>query len=816
MKTDSKYNDVESEGLESSSFKMELSAHAVEILTKKVYTDIPRAIVRELIFNGVDACVKKGTKDPVEVYLPTSDNPNLVVEDFGCGMSPREIDEVYKVFFKSSKQNNNREVGMLGLGAKTPFAYVDQYTVTTSKSGKKTTYLVFLNEKGIPDITKAAEELCSQSGTKVEFPVKADDFSDFYRATIKTILFMKNVPSIKRGMEELMKEYRSAHSLYTEHSDTLDAFFRENAMWKKDLVSCGGNKDPLKVSATLEMFGDSSYGVIMGDIYYQVDSSVVNDDAKPKQEYMYPADADSWRPRKIVRINIGDVDIQTSREALNYTDKTKRFLKERFAQAFIDDSKRFLTLTPGNFVEKMSAMSNPSVFLKMVDVKGDGPLGARVNNIVADIGKNFKDAKLYVVGRGEKSQTVDNLEYHVKEIVEAAGKGKYHSITNLFNRALFNTGMKLDNVVMMDEKVEEKMKGRQNRIPQFIQNRLMTLKTGDFILANADGYRLLERYSSPKTPYDFSDLKLEKTAKGPKMMTARVGGTTHTGEPEFVDVNTMLKIEYDDLIEALKRKTYKKVVYEVYTGSCSNDSKNCWNEVVDIEKVKAGTVKKADCDKIVYVGKGWTSQIGNVTHPLSNRLQQFGGSMIVPDVKYVGVRFSSLVKLRLWEDPRFVQYTEFISTAVEEATKVIVGKDWGGMVKDETYFAKSTAEQILNFDFVKESVKFKGTKLYAELLHSVNASGDKSVNDLERMKQSLNYVVGDCRDISKVETKTFELVKERIKVEVERIEEAIANHRSVKMGVDDFSKELPLVNFIGLQSTNLVLWAALVQYAEAL
>jgi HSP90 family molecular chaperone len=75
-----------------SAFTIAASSKAFQILSNQLYTDKPRAILRELSTNALDAHIAAGKADvPFEVQLPTTWDSTLIVKDFGTGMSPEAI-----------------------------------------------------------------------------------------------------------------------------------------------------------------------------------------------------------------------------------------------------------------------------------------------------------------------------------------------------------------------------------------------------------------------------------------------------------------------------------------------------------------------------------------------------------------------------------------------------------------------------------------------------------------------------------------------------------------------------------------------------
>jgi len=116
---------AQSEGLqEGRQFSIKMDARAFDILSASLYSDRLLAPIRELIANAYDA-----SKENMLVTLPTALMPIFSVRDYGPGLSHEDALVLYTTYFESTKNNDNNSIGGFGLGSKSPFAYVDQFTV---------------------------------------------------------------------------------------------------------------------------------------------------------------------------------------------------------------------------------------------------------------------------------------------------------------------------------------------------------------------------------------------------------------------------------------------------------------------------------------------------------------------------------------------------------------------------------------------------------------------------------------------------------------------------------------------------------------
>ena len=177
------------------SFGIDLSGKAYSILSNDIYTDNPLAVLRELACNAFDSHIAAGTTDkPFEVWLPTSTAPNLIVKDYGVGLSHEAVMTLYPIYFLSDKNHSDEFTGGMGLGSKAPFAYTDQFTVISIHGGLKRTYSCFKNSKGIPGITFVSEEDTSEpTGLEVVVPAKPGDFNE----ALSCLQWFPTLPDLK-------------------------------------------------------------------------------------------------------------------------------------------------------------------------------------------------------------------------------------------------------------------------------------------------------------------------------------------------------------------------------------------------------------------------------------------------------------------------------------------------------------------------------------------------------------------------------------------------------------------------------------------
>lgn len=101
-----------------SSIRQEDLGFALTAVSKNLYANAIGSFIRELVSNGVDANVNntnrtKNTAVEVRLYQE-GEEWWFSVRDFGTGMTEQHFNDVYMMWFNSSKRNTNREIGGWG------------------------------------------------------------------------------------------------------------------------------------------------------------------------------------------------------------------------------------------------------------------------------------------------------------------------------------------------------------------------------------------------------------------------------------------------------------------------------------------------------------------------------------------------------------------------------------------------------------------------------------------------------------------------------------------------------------------------------
>jgi len=316
MIIEGKVNAIErSGGLNESKFTIEANGKAFRVLSDSLYPDKPKAILRELSCNAYDAHIAAGCPDkPFSVHLPTALEPWLTIRDYGIGLTPEEmcgywktvtnedgkeervfVGGIYNTFFKSTKTTSNDFIGALGLGSKSPFSYVDSFTVISRKDGMKYSFTAYINEQDEPEIVELGREPTDEgNGLEVSMPVKKNDYHVFAEKAKLVLQWFDPQPVVT-----------GAHN------------------WQVATLNpkvSGSNW----VLNTASPYGSHGAMAIQGKVAYPIDAYALDLDHSTTEGQLY------WnllRSHLVIQFPIGDLDVTASRETLSYKGPTIQNIK---------------------------------------------------------------------------------------------------------------------------------------------------------------------------------------------------------------------------------------------------------------------------------------------------------------------------------------------------------------------------------------------------------------------------------------------------------------------------------------------------------
>lgn len=271
--------------------------HIMWVLSSSLYSDAIGSMIREIVSNAYDAHIEsKNTED--NIIIDFTDNI-LTIKDFGTGLSPEKINNVYRKFGKSTKRDNNEAIGSFGIGKYSVFAYTDMYYIETVVDN--VLYKYILNkESGIPEISLLTETILKEDTknyTSVIIPTKRNDLQAIYNKVQEQTFLFDRLSYLGMLSNIKVESIKGKHCIFCE------------------------NFSP-----------DGSSGILLaiGKVFYKVPLF----DPRVK--------SDLFNPRIILRFEIGELPVTPNREGIVLNDTTKDLIREKWKLAIEELYVKFL------------------------------------------------------------------------------------------------------------------------------------------------------------------------------------------------------------------------------------------------------------------------------------------------------------------------------------------------------------------------------------------------------------------------------------------------------------------------------------------
>lgn len=157
-----------------------------EILSKNFYSNPIGSIVREITSNCFDSHKEAKVDDAVIIRKGEDDEGEFISFcDFGVGLSPERINNIYMNYFSSTKRDSDEQIGGFGLGSKSPLAYTDIFYINTNFDGIKYNY-VFSKGSEVPILDLLRQEPTEEhNGTEIKIHIKSDNDIYKFRTELK-------------------------------------------------------------------------------------------------------------------------------------------------------------------------------------------------------------------------------------------------------------------------------------------------------------------------------------------------------------------------------------------------------------------------------------------------------------------------------------------------------------------------------------------------------------------------------------------------------------------------------------------------------
>lgn len=304
-----------SSGFATTAMRVDSSKEAklFHMLSSSLYTNKLRSIIRELCSNAYDSHIMAGCPGrAIKVLAPTLENPVLVVEDNGVGLSNEKAMSTIFCYLGSDKDTSDEFVGGWGIGAKSPFSYTSSYEIKIRFEGVLSVFTCWKDEHGLPKNSMTEQTVTNlPNGVTVCVPIDVEDI-DTCHHEIKAYAAFSNYNLELQELEGFERP-KTVESIDFS-TFTLDIYRRD------DDTSFGYDLD----GGVLLVYGGYTYENInktlddgtlfLEDIYENVISCLNTD------KYIFA----------VVPKTNNSLNFTMSRESMETTEKSKKYLQVVF------------------------------------------------------------------------------------------------------------------------------------------------------------------------------------------------------------------------------------------------------------------------------------------------------------------------------------------------------------------------------------------------------------------------------------------------------------------------------------------------------
>lgn len=298
----------------SNSMRMNLTAQSYSLILENLYKDPMGSVLRELTTNAVEAHQMANTTRKVCIQLPTPLNTDLIIRDFGIGLTDVEIEKYLNCLFSSSKGEDNNMMGGFGLGSKSPLALVDSFTLVSVKDGYQYDYM-WIKEKGqIPTpIFQDKSKTNRQNGITITVPlgsstkVPLQNLQKYVKEKTNRQLF---------AFQDSVRIVDDANKDYDDMVDLSDTVFTAKRVLDLDTLAI--YHDP--------HLSRPSYGLSIGASYIQIGSVIYDYNFQAQNtdlRFLFKYFSNLAQFVVCIKVPIGQLDLPMSREEVNVTNTNK-------------------------------------------------------------------------------------------------------------------------------------------------------------------------------------------------------------------------------------------------------------------------------------------------------------------------------------------------------------------------------------------------------------------------------------------------------------------------------------------------------------
>lgn len=239
--------------------------------------------------------------EPIIVGLRENQNQiELFIKDFGIGLSPNRMLNIFFDYLSSTKESTDDEIGGFGIGAKSALSIYNQFFITTVYNGIQYKYMMGKNTKGEPEGTplhKSEYDSSLENGTTISMFIKPSEVDNYVQEFGFQLAYLNNVYFDFTQVEKNSFLERKLYYIDDDLNDFKiyeypDFYLKSNPPYNQMHLSVGNITYPLD--------------------FHELDNinTVIN----------FPV---------ALKFKIGELQPTPSREAIKYTEDAKKKIEEK-------------------------------------------------------------------------------------------------------------------------------------------------------------------------------------------------------------------------------------------------------------------------------------------------------------------------------------------------------------------------------------------------------------------------------------------------------------------------------------------------------
>jgi len=310
----------------------------MEILRGKMYSNPIQTICQEIMSNARDAHREVGKNEvPIQVKLPSKLESTFWIRDYGPGISPDRMANVFILYGVSTKRSDNVQTGGFGLGAKSPFSYSDTFSIIsiTVEEGKriKRQYIAHLDETGVGEMSCVQEtETDEHRGTTISITPRPKDFAAFKYYTMRAAVFWGVKPEI---LGDAGWEWPAVNTFHKgDRWFITDSGKRSHTPYMGSFQHSRNNTQVTNFNYTVPCITDSAPYALIDGIPYKI-----------KLQHIYQGSGRAGIFGRIpfkLHFEVGEVPVTANREDIDYQSWVIDHIKERL-ETSLTQLKKLLT-----------------------------------------------------------------------------------------------------------------------------------------------------------------------------------------------------------------------------------------------------------------------------------------------------------------------------------------------------------------------------------------------------------------------------------------------------------------------------------------